>query len=169
VTVFARVWDVTPASVTVAVPSGNSGTGGSKTYRKAGGDPDFIVNASFGSDTTSGTAFATTQDVDQGFVTGDQVFIHGCTTTNTTRSGEGATVPGCTIAAVTGIESGGSATGNDQYAWTYRTNVTAGSQTGPATTSATLAAASTGGAVVVRISIAAAPLLQPIIVMPPRR
>lgn len=165
-TVFARIWSITPTSTTITITGGNVANGAAKTYRRASTDPNFQVNAMFGSDTSSGTGFATTQSAVQGFTVNDQVFAYGAVTANTTRSTDSVTVPGCTLAAVTQIESGGTATGNALYNWSSRTNVTAGSQTGAATTSATLAAASTGGAVVVRISIAPLP---PIIVLPPRR
>lgn len=165
-TVFSKIWFTTPGSTTVTVTGGNVCNGAGKTYRKASTDPNFQVNCMLGSDTVSDTTFATTQSDVQGFKLNDQVFAYGCVSANTTRTTDSMTVPGCTLAAVTQIESGGSATGNALYNWSSRTNVTAGSQTGAATVSATLAAASTGGAAIVRISIDPLP---PMIVLPPRR
>lgn len=139
---------------TITVTGGNVINGGGHIFRKGAGEswstPPTVL---FGSDTTSGTPFAAVASAQDGYTVGDVDYSFAAITrTGVTLSARTMAVPGCTI-TVTGIDSGGTANGNDLFVWSDRSLVTAGSQSGAASTTATLSLASTGGAGHVRIAL----------------
>lgn len=143
------------AGVSVSNPGGNVFNAGSCCFRKASTE-FWNVTVGFGSDTSSGTSFSAV--VPNMFaVTGDHFYYFDAVTLNTTRSADSMTATGCTLAAITGVQSGGTASGNQMFTNEARTNVTAGSQTGTATCTATHAAATTGGSLLIRASVAPKP------------
>jgi hypothetical protein len=146
------------ASVNVSNTGGNVFLAGGCAFRKAAGEY-WNCSVNFGSDTSSGTAFSAAVP-NMGLITGDFLYYFGAVTANTTRSVDSITATGATLAAITGTQSGGTATGNAMYSWEARTNVTAGQQTGTATATATHAAATTGGILVIRASVAQKPVRQ---------
>lgn len=148
----------------VSLASGNVFTAGGSVWRKSAGERWASPVATSGSDTSSGTGFSAA-GANLFAVTGDFIYSVGCFTANTTLPGRGITATGLTL-TVTGIDSGGTANGNDMFVWTDRAQVTAGTETGGATTTGTAGAATTGGSLLFRVALA--PLL-PTIIQPPRR
>lgn len=149
--VYWRELTAAATNTTVTLTGGNVFNASGFAYRKGTGDL-WNPSCGFGSDTTSGTGFSAAV-ASLGYVNGDHAYYLGAVTSNTTRSTDTVTITGCTLAAVTGLQSGGSASGNAIYTWESRTNVTAGAQTGTATATATHAAATTGGVALVRASV----------------
>lgn len=149
----------------VSLASGNVFTAGGSVWRKSAGERWAAPRVTPGTDTSSGTGFSAPGADNFTAITGDFIYSVGSTTANTTLSTRSITAAGLTL-TVTGIDSGGTANGNDLFCWTDRAQVTAGTQTGVATTTGTTAASTTGGSLLFRIALA--PLL-PIYAQPPIR
>lgn len=160
-------WHILSAAATtstVNLTSGNVFTGGGSVWRKSAGETWAAPVVTPGTDTSSGTGFSAPGAVNFGAKTGDFIYSAGATTANVTLSARSITATGLTL-TVTGIDSGGTTTGNDLFVWTDRAQVTAGTQSGVATTTGTTSAATTGGSLLFKVGL----LFLPIIVQPPRR
>jgi hypothetical protein len=154
ITAWFRILTAAAANVAISVPSGNALTAGGQIYRKSAGETWAIPTMRTGSDTTSGTGFSASMASQQGIQINDWVYSIGATSANSTNpSARVISIPGCT-STVAGINSGGTANGNDLFVWTDHDQITAGAQSGVGVTSGTLAVASTGGAAQIRVALA---------------
>lgn len=139
---------------TVAITSGNVVIGTMITVRP---QARFRIvaanlNQSSGSDTTSGTAFVATTATDVGLDGGDYCIIISGFTTNTTVSAIGGTISfgGATVGAIN-TRTLGSATGNAVGFSANYVTVTGGPSSAVEHADFTLAGASTGGSMYVRV------------------
>ena len=148
--VWSRILAGAATGTTVTITGANCAMGGGMVYRKAGGDPAWGPTISFGSDTSSGTGFSATVSSNLLVAVGDYLLSVGCFTAQTTLPGRNMTIPGVTN-TLTGINSGGTANGNDMFVWTDHTVSTAGTQSAASTTTGTAGVATTGGALQVRV------------------
>jgi len=146
---------------TLTITGGNVALCGGGVFRKAGGEVWAAPNMTNGSDTSSGTGFISTGAANFNAVTGDIIYSAGALTANTTLSARSITATGLTL-TVTGIDSGGSATGNAIFVWTDRAAVTAGTQSAAAATTATSAASTTGGSLLFRVGLSTARAARPV-------
>lgn len=153
-TAWYRVLTGVSTSTSITITGANRSLGGGMIYRKAGGDPAWNPQISFGSDTSSGTSFTATVAANLGLAVGDYMLSVGVFTLNTTLPGRNQTIPGVTF-TITGINSGGGATGNQIFLWTDHSVSSAGTQSGASATTATAGAATTGGAFNIRVGLSA--------------
>lgn len=144
--VWKRVLTAASGNTTVSIPSGDSAMGGGTIFHKLAGDPAWNLKVSFGTDSSSGTGFSATVAVNLDIKVGEFVVSFGAFTAQTTLPGRGLTLPGVT-STLTGIDSGGTANGNDMFVWRDMRQSTAGTQSGAGTTTATAGVATTGGCV----------------------
>ena len=153
-TFFARVLSGGDAQPTTAIPSGSSGRviAGEIFPLSPTAGTGWRWAASFGEDTTSGTAFSALGQTALTWKTGDWVAL-GYTWPNSsvTSSSRAITASGITYAATTGHLNGAVATGNGARFVMDESTVTAGSGTQAPTVAATLSAASTGVGAALRI------------------
>lgn len=138
------------------ITGANRAIGGGMVYTKGAGETWGVPTITFGSDTDgSSTAFSALMAANLGVLVGEYLLSVGVYTLDTTFAGRNITIPGVT-ATVTGINSGRGATGNQIALWTDHALSTAGTQSGASTTTGTSGAATTGGALNIRIGLAAA-------------
>lgn len=137
----------------INVTSSNRVIGGGQVYRKSFGDPPWYVACSFGSDVSSGTAFAAQVAANLDLRSGEWLLAYGVFTSIQTLPGRGITVPGVTGTSV-GINSAGGAVGNAIFFWSDHIQSTGGTQSAASTTIATAGGATTGGTVHVIVGFA---------------
>jgi hypothetical protein len=151
ITAWWRILTGTSTTTNLSLSGGSAFIAGGGVFRKAAGDPPWHVAIDWGSDTSSGTGFTATMATGLQAVSGDFVYSAGAFSANTTISTRSITTTGLT-ATVTGIDSGGNASGNHLFVWTDRAAGTAGTLTAPSATTATAGVATTGGAINVRVA-----------------
>lgn len=152
ISVWKRILTGTAVATTVSIPGANCSMAGGVVGTKAGGDPAWDVTVSFGTDASSGTGFSATVADNLNLAVGEVLVSVGFFTAQTTLPGRGLTIPGVT-STLTGVDSGGTANGNDMFGWTDRRVSTAGIQSGASTTTGTAGVATTGGCVHIRIGL----------------
>lgn len=144
------------SSVAISIPLALNSLGGGYTVRP---DATEFFNPStvlFADDIISNTTFVALMAANQGFTVGDwaiqvATFTHG----NPGLPGRSFTIPGCTLTGAGGVPLNSApqnSTGNHQYTFTDRGQVTAGTQSAAATAGGTTTTATTGGAAHVRLS-----------------
>ncbi|MEU1596212.1 hypothetical protein ABZ468_25970 [Streptomyces sp. NPDC005708] len=169
---FVRVLAGSDAAPTTAIPSGSSGSVISGRIwildRTAG--TSWRWAATFGQDTVSHTAFSAVCQTALTWKPGDFALIgYGLPNQSSAASAEAITATGITFAAVTHVSDLGASNGNGARNIQDRSSVTAGTGTQAPTVTATLSAASTGVAGVLRVREASSVLtVNPQSVFPPR-
>lgn len=153
ISVWKRILTGTGVGTTVSISGANCSMAGGVVATKGGGDPAWDITVSFGSDTSSGTGFSATVADNLNLAVGEVLVSVGFFTANTSLPGRGLGIPGVT-STLTGVDSGGTANGNDMFGWTDRRVSTAGTQSGASTTTGTAGVATTGGCVHIRIGLA---------------
>lgn len=120
-------------------------------YRKSGGTWA-VPTSTTGSDTSTGTGFSATGS-DLAVAAGDFVTAFSASTANTgITGGRSVSIAGWTVTD-TGLNSGGTATGNALFVWTDYLSVTSGSGSAVPTAAATHAASTSGGSIFVKVSL----------------
>ncbi|WP_426568084.1 hypothetical protein [Streptomyces canus] len=169
---FARVLTGGDANPTTAIPSGSSGsviTGRVITLSRSAGT-GWRWAASFGEDTSSGTAFSAAGQTALTFEVGDfAVLGYAIASGTATFSAEAIAATGITFGAVTERADSQAATGNATSMAIATGSVSSGTGTQAPTVTATLSAASTGVAGTLRVREASADLdVSAQTVFPPR-
>jgi hypothetical protein len=106
-----------------------------------------------GSDTTSGTGFSVTGDVDPGLTTNDRLLVFGALTTGSTitfTANPSFTSTGVTYGTVSSPWLTSTNTGDDARSFCYRATATAGTSSAAPVVAGTLDGNSTGGAAFLR-------------------
>jgi hypothetical protein len=150
---FYRDWVTGDAAPTVSITSGNSSLAQIKGFTKAVGK-FWDISGAKGSDTTSGTGFSLTADVDPGITSGDWVASWAVIAGNNATFGTPVcTATSATLAASTESPAteGTTATGFDLEASASHTNCTAGTNSAAPVWGWTLSVAQTGGGAIVRL------------------
>lgn len=144
----------TAVTITAALNS----LGGGYVVRPGAGETFGPSTMLFASDTSSGTGFSAAMGSNQGFQLGDwAIQVSALTHGSPGLTGRGFTIPGCTLTGSGGVPLNSApqnTTGNHQYTFTDRGQVTAGAQTSAATASGTTTTATTGGAAHIRLFLA---------------
>lgn len=155
---FYRDWQSGDGAPTVSVTSGNVTLASIRGFDKGAGDTWDTPVAGKGSDTTSGTGFSITSDVNLGIAAGDYL-VHGAVIAgnNATFGTPTLTATGCTFGAVTESPAteGSTATGNDLEASASYVNCTAGPSSAAPVAGWTLSVAQTGGGSITRLRVTA--------------
>jgi hypothetical protein len=155
------VWEFDEGAALVNVPITITGAlnslGGGYSVRPAAGEVFKPSTVLFAWDTASGTSFAAVMASNQGFQLNDWA-IQIATLTHGAPGlpGRSFTIPGVTLTGAGGVplnSVGQNSTGNHQYTYTDRGQVTAGAQSAAATAGGTTTQATTGGAAHVRLSV----------------
>jgi hypothetical protein len=154
---FWRDWVTGDAAPTVTVTSGNVSLGVINGFDKEWWEVWSTPVAGKGSDTTSGTGFSITSDVDVGISVGDYI-LHGAVIAgdSATFGTPTLTATSATFGTVTESPSveGTTTTGNDLEASAFYVNCATGPSTAAPVAGWTLSGAQTGGGSVVRIRAA---------------
>jgi hypothetical protein len=152
---------------TVTVTSGNVSLGCINGFTKAATESWIEPAAGKGSDTTSGTGYSITSDVNMGITSGDYV-LHGSVIAgnNSTFGTPTLTATSATMAASTESPAteGSTATGNDLEASCAYSSCTAGTSSAAPVGGWTLSVAQTGGGSITRLRVETQ--TQPITVFP---
>ncbi|MYR84092.1 hypothetical protein GTY41_03815 [Streptomyces sp. SID685] len=169
---FVRVLAGSDTAPTTAIPSGTTGsliTGRIITLTRTAGT-DWRWAATFGDDQTSGTSFSATGTTSLTWQSGDWALIgYGVASSADSYSAEAVSVTGVTFGTVTERADSAVTTGYGATAALATAAATAGTATLGPTITATLGAASTGIAGVLRVREAsAACAVSPQSVFPPR-
>lgn len=152
-TAWWRILTGASTNTSITITGANRSLGGGMVYRKASTDVWATPAISFGSDTSSGTAFSAPMATNLGVLVGEWLLSVGVFTNIVALNGRDQGIPGMTFTS-TGINSAGGATGNQIFIFTDHTQPSAGAQSGVSTTIATGGAAVTGGALNIRIGLA---------------
>lgn len=144
-------------NVAVTITGALNSLGGGYSVRPGAGEVFKPSTVLFAWDTSSGTAFSAVMASNQGFQLNDWA-IQIATLTHGAPGlpGRSFTIPGVTLTGAGGVplnSVGQNATGNHQYTFTDRGQVTAGAQSAAATAGGTTTVATTGGAAHVRLSV----------------
>lgn len=152
-TTFWRLWQTGDGNVTVTITSGNVALACIKSFSKNSANIWVTPTGAKGSDTTSGTPFSITMDVDPGITTGDMIAGSTVLAGNDSNFGApGITAASATIGTVTESPGeGATASGDDLESISFYALCTAGTATAPAVVTSTLSVAQTGGGNITRL------------------
>jgi hypothetical protein len=153
---FYREWQTGDAAPTVTITSGNVSLGCINGFTKGATECWATPLAGKGSDTTSGTGYSITSDVNMGIKSGDYV-LHGSVIAgnNSTFGTPTLTATSATMAASTESPAteGSTANGNDLEASCAYANCTAGTSSAAPVGGWTLSVAQTGGGSITRLRV----------------
>lgn len=151
---FFRLWQSGDANPSVSVTTGNATLSVIKSFSKQSANNWVTPPGAKGSDTTSGTAFSLTMDVNPGVTSGDMLATFATIAGNNATFGTPTlTAAGATIGTVTEspASEGSTAAGNDLESSASHALCTAGTASAAPVVGWTLSVAQTGGGSLVRL------------------
>lgn len=139
------------ANPTFPITGGNVAMGYGQVWRKPIDESWRTPTATFGTDAVHDLSWATTGSSNLGLGVGDSLAVCQAGTANTGPTGRTVTVAG-TTGTSTGINSAGSALGNQLFLWGERFTVATGASSAGPVSSGSFAANQSGGAAFVRVA-----------------